>query len=753
MEKGMSYMTLTDKILTHWNVPIKVIAWQKLVLENRNLLEKLHLSVWEETILGVSDLTPEEQHLLQVVIQSIDESVEQFEIAALFSLISETTARYTEDRFVLLKYGNAVTFGDLWNNWYRSTRGVIIDLENVELVTYNLPKFFNLFEKPDTELPIVLDRMNQGVVTQYVKEDGSNVSVSFYDDHIFVNTPGDFTSSQAIFSRELLTRDHSDFLLSLKQEYADYTFVFEYVSPFNQIVVQYVKEELILLHILDKRNGSILSVQEVQQISKDFNFRPCQTVTEDLMTLIEDSKDPEKYPAQEQEGWVVRIDHNDDVFFLKLKCSDYANMHRIIAQALNPRWILEAIMDESIDDKISLIESEEIRNLVSKMIHIFYEWNENKKQELQQEYAIFPDHLWIDDDMIERYLTYSNFVSEYMVSDAAESYKQRVRAFLESFSKGKGKNPKEELLVIAQSIAEQVKDDFTWLSEYEYGYKLKTSSWLDRFIKSLNSAIESYAQGNEVDEAFLPFLDKHFSEFKSYIRSDWEEIFKSNKDEFSKLRQSNRENLKPHLFDMHDYARKRYLFLTLQKELVLSIKRNISQYFFRNAEVEYLELYSMFDHNLVINDETFVFYQQLKQFENEGFLSHIPSDSHLAPDQINTTLKEVMAILRGNETDNSYTVAKEIFSKIPTEFHDQTAYYKARGQFSAHVNQKVANVFKPVFFELFTTLSENRNNKLNEFSFYHLIEVVTDPSDEPLSDNQLDFREIQRHLNQKNANE
>lgn len=740
-------MKLQEKILTHWNVPVKALAWQKLVLENRGILHELRLSTWESQIIELEDFTADELSLLKHVILSIDPLVEHFDVKAFYSLVSETMARYEQDRFVLLKYTAAVTYGDLWNEWYRLTRGTVIDLHELELVTFNLRKFYNLFEKPETELPFVLDQMATGSVTQYIKEDGSNVSISLYNNQLFVSTPGGFDSDQAIYAKRLVSSHHDSFIEAIQQEFCDFTFVFEYVSPFNQIVVHYTQEELILLHVLDKRNGSILAVDEVQSLAVRFGFRPCRTVTDDFMTLIEDSKDIEKYPAKEHEGWVIRIDQNQGTFFLKLKCSDYANLHRVISQSLNPRWILESIIDETIDDKIAKIESEEIRRLVNQMLTIFYDWNEQKRSDLYALYTSFPDELWIEDEVILNFLRFSSSVDELLPDQAADSYLYRIRAFLDSFSKGKLDNPKEELILLASVIFDKVRDQFSELEGYD-AYKMKTSIWVSNYMKQLKEEIDIFAlNGTDAPN----FVSSKFEDYCGFINPKWETIFSERKDEFNQLVQSKRENLRPHQFEIHAYALKKRAFLTLQKEVLTHVKQKITSYLIGDSQDIEVDLLHTIPAELVINASTRSFYEQLRQFETVDIFTMLPADLHV--EKANTVLKEVMLMLRGKESDDAFSVAKSIFSQLPKEVKDQTAYYKARGVFSAYVNQKLPTMYKFIFFEVLTTLQKDRGEQIKEKSFYSLIDVVTDSSQTTFSETQLDFRDIQRVINNKTNEE
>lgn len=129
------------------------------------------------------------------------------------------------------------------------------------------------------------------------------------------------------------------------------TFTFEYISDKNPHVVIYdeKQEGLYLLGARDVTNGYQLTHKELSEIVEEYSdVKLAQKENKSLDELLELMK---KYKSNEKEGWVIRIDQH----FIKIKCDDYVNMHRLLDKVSSENVIIRAIADGNFDDLYSKV--------------------------------------------------------------------------------------------------------------------------------------------------------------------------------------------------------------------------------------------------------------------------------------------------------------------------------------------------------------------------------------------------------------
>lgn len=315
---------------------------------------------------------------------------------------------------VVLKYRPEVTFYDLWNEFYMEVRGVVIDLYEMKLVSAPYRKFFNLNEKPITDIDRVLKLMSKAnKVIIKNKEDGSMISCSKYKDDLVVSTPGSLDSDQAIWSKKFLNEHYPDLVTKMP---SDLTFIFEAIYPDNRIVVDYKgKENLILTNIRNNLTGRLLSEELVEQYAKEYNFQIPEKETTGLLELMERAKDRELYPASEKEGWVFVIKSEDEELLFKLKCDDYCELHKIMAFASSPKIIFNAIKEGNIDDMLSKIPKE-FKDIPLKVANIVYNHIYKVETEVKNILDKIPTNICYTQKEVETYLDFLKFIEEKIVS-------------------------------------------------------------------------------------------------------------------------------------------------------------------------------------------------------------------------------------------------------------------------------------------------------------------------------------------------
>lgn len=120
------------------------------------------------------------------------------------------------------------------------------------------------------------------------------------------------------------------------------TFIFEFTSPFNQIVVRYEEENLILTGVRDNLSGEYMTLSEMTQLGERFGV-PVVGVYADNLDLGEIHAD------MVSEGVVVRF---DDGRMVKVKADEYCRVHGTIDSFARPNRVIEAMLMNTLDDAI-----------------------------------------------------------------------------------------------------------------------------------------------------------------------------------------------------------------------------------------------------------------------------------------------------------------------------------------------------------------------------------------------------------------
>ena len=728
----------------HWHVPTSFVAFQKWLLQNRDLPTALHLDRWKATIKELTDLTEEERMVLKTLIQKIDDQQTEFTLEVLFALTNQVSIQYEQNRYVLFKYLNSVTYEDVWNQYYLLARGSVIDVQDMDVVTPTLPKFFNIDEKAYTSFGIVSKKAQNGTLTRYIKQDGSCVSLSYRHD-LLLTTPGSFRSDQTKWAREYLTSRHQEFLQDVHHQYSHYSFIFEYVGPENQIVVVYPKTDMILLHVIDARTGKLLPYEEVKEFGDRYEFTVCDVVDLSLDVMMSERENKELYAAEDQEGWIVRVDIENETFLVKLKCADYVQMHRAISNILNPKFILECLLDETFDDKFAQIRSETIKSLVIRIKDLILAWNTAHIEKFQALFDEFPADQWGTQDVVDNFHLFEQHVA---TATTGIDKEDRVRKFLHSFAKGKTSDPKEEILLRAKLLM-TMNFDFSRLDEYD-SYKSFVNNRIQDFVKDVRQAVHEYVFNGVIHPVYAEWLSSHYSnEFHITENVDdlenWESIFQTNKEQYLRLSMTKKEKLTPQYFSIHDYCVRKRAYETKTEPLISSLKKEMFAYLLGDAQTASPIVTNYVQKDWVIDKSLRSFHVFKETFENQMVASHFPEQSH---DEINRITREFYLLLRGFETDNSYEVAQSIFATFPEDVKQHQMYFKERGKFSGYVNRHIPSFYRDYFFTLFELNADERLRFIRELNFLEEANVVLHEAKTDLTEVDIDFRSLRDILSE-----
>ena len=255
----------------------------------------------------------EVQRKLKSGVETPDSLLERFGIAS-----------KEEDGIRIFDYDQILSSKVKDHRLVRECRGTVLD-ENFDIVAVSFRRFFNIFENKDTE------EFDWSDFTTTTKRDGSLIRVVFHDGEYKVFTRYSFGKQllNDVVGKtwtELVLDCLTDSQKLVIRNCPNHTYVFEFVSPYNQVVVYHPEPRLVMLAIFSNRTGDEISHSQslYQQCREEFEWveehrfkslDEIQSVLDDLC----DSKSTD-------EGFVIK-DVNG--VRLKLKQKHYLILHRL----------------------------------------------------------------------------------------------------------------------------------------------------------------------------------------------------------------------------------------------------------------------------------------------------------------------------------------------------------------------------------------------------------------------------------------
>jgi RNA ligase len=249
----------------------------------------------------------------------------------------------------IYNYTAKAQYERVWNDITLACRGLIMN-QNHEIIARPFPKFFNLGEMENQYFP-------NETFDVYEKMDGSLGIIYFIDNLPFIATRGSFNSEQSRKANELLNTKYKDSIAKLNN---DFTYLFEIIYPENRIVLDYGKEEiLVLLAIIETNSG-------IEQPLEDIGFPIVNKYDgiNDIHTL-------KQLETDNKEGFVIKYKSG---LRYKIKFAEYLRIHRIVTQvsSINIWEYLKA--GNSFDEILERVPDE------------FYEWVKKTKEDLLNKY-------------------------------------------------------------------------------------------------------------------------------------------------------------------------------------------------------------------------------------------------------------------------------------------------------------------------------------------------------------------------------
>ena len=255
-----------------------------------------------------------------------------------------------------------------------------------------MEKFFNINENKGTQLT---DLNKLKIKSVYNKEDGSVISfVKLPNGKVVAKSKASFDSYQANKANFIYNNDND--IKSFVNDMLNNEIVpiFEYVSPFNKIVINYTNDELILLKLRDNETGEYINIDN---ITEEWNIKVPEKFNYTLDELEELSKSVEY-----KEGWVIEFDNG---LKAKKKTEWYFSLHKLFTEDLNKEnYLIEKIIKEEIDDVISILDNSPyhdfIREKVNKITNLISKYIDDKSNKVNELYDVYNSYTNIKEFVI-----------------------------------------------------------------------------------------------------------------------------------------------------------------------------------------------------------------------------------------------------------------------------------------------------------------------------------------------------------------
>ena len=296
----------------------------------------------------------------------------------------------------IYNYSRSCQFSKTWDEITLNMRGTVLDCEG-NIVARTFPKFFNMEEHKPEEIP------NEEFEV-FEKMDGSLGILFHYENEWHLATRGSFVSEQAIRGKKILSKYRYDKLIT------GFTYLFEILYPENRIVVDYDYEDLIMLAVIDNKDGYELRIHDNDIHLEGIRFvNMYNNLGFKIVKKYDGVKDYKQLKSiidNNAEGFVIKFKSG---FRMKIKGEEYVRLHRLLTNFSNVDiWELlkdGKNLDEFLDrvpDEFDKWVKETIRNLQyhkyaigerAGKIHDYFRYGKYNDRETEPTKKEFAEHL------------------------------------------------------------------------------------------------------------------------------------------------------------------------------------------------------------------------------------------------------------------------------------------------------------------------------------------------------------------------
>jgi RNA ligase len=254
----------------------------------------------------------------------------------------------------IFNYSRTCQYDRLWDDVTLNCRGLILDTKG-NVIAKPFPKFFNMEELSDSEIP-------KESFEVFEKMDGSLGIFFHYNGEWHMATRGSFTSEQAIKGMEIAKREGLD-----KKCVPGFTYLFEIIYPENRIVVDYGRDERLVLLSIVNPEGNEIPYEDIEMDGWDIVNR---------YDGVNDYSKLKEMISAHAEGYVIRFKNG---MRMKIKGDEYVRLHRILTNfSTTDIWELlktKGNMDEFLD-RVPDEFDKWVRSTIGDLKYAFYQISE-----------------------------------------------------------------------------------------------------------------------------------------------------------------------------------------------------------------------------------------------------------------------------------------------------------------------------------------------------------------------------------------
>lgn len=236
---------------------------------------------------------------------------------------------------------------DIESKILREGRGLIFS-SNGKILSRPFHKFFNLGEREDCfdinfdTNHIIMDKL-----------DGSMIRPFFIKNNIRWGTKMGITDLTPHVEEFLKTKpNYIDFANDMLKN--NFTPIFEWISKKQKIVIEYEKDDLVLLAVRNNITGEYLKRYRLEEFKNNYCLSIIDVLDIDLKNLSKDQiyEKINKF-MKNKEGVVVSFENGE---MIKVKTKQYVNIHKAKDQINDDKFIIKNILNNTIDDILGLFD-------------------------------------------------------------------------------------------------------------------------------------------------------------------------------------------------------------------------------------------------------------------------------------------------------------------------------------------------------------------------------------------------------------
>jgi RNA ligase len=237
----------------------------------------------------------------------------------------------------------------------RECRGLIFETSTGILVSRPYHKFFNVGEKPETQLNkvnlyephVVLEKLDGSMIRPIPTPEGFRLATKAGITDVAMNA-------------EVFVADKPNYNTFIRKCIQKGTTpIFEWVSRKNRIVVDYPEDNLILTGMRYNDTGKYVDYQIMSDYATAWNI-PVVKAVNGLAVQNIDLFVKQVREWDDGEGIVLRFDTGHMV---KVKADDYVLRHKSKDAINQEKNVLQTILDDSVDDLIPLLTPEDAQRV------------------------------------------------------------------------------------------------------------------------------------------------------------------------------------------------------------------------------------------------------------------------------------------------------------------------------------------------------------------------------------------------------